>query len=166
MAIVIPFKEGRSKMVTIFDVANYFIKKSNSDEESSITPLKLQKLCYYAQAWSLVWDNKELFKEEFEAWVHGPANYDLFKKYQQSTRNSIIEKVDNDFDEGIFNEEQIETLDVIWNEYGKYTGTYLEQLTHQEEPWKTTRGKLEPGMGCNRVIPKDLIKEFYLKLNG
>jgi uncharacterized phage-associated protein len=35
--------------MTIFDVANYFILRS--DDENPMTPLKLQKLCYYAQAW-------------------------------------------------------------------------------------------------------------------
>lgn len=28
---------------------------------------------YYAQAWSLVWDEKPLFPERIEAWVNGPV---------------------------------------------------------------------------------------------
>lgn len=41
--------------------------------------MKLQKLCYYAQAWLLVWDEAPLFDEEFEAWANGPICRVLFK---------------------------------------------------------------------------------------
>ena len=166
MGILVQLKKGGRKMITIYDVANYFIKKANDDAENSMTPLKLQKLCYYAQAWSLVWDEKEIFKEDFQAWVHGPANYRLFKKYQGITRNSNIDEIDETFDENTFSDEQIETLNVVWDEYGKFTGSYLEQLTHQEKPWRQTRGELDPGIGCERIIPKELMKEFYSTLNG
>jgi len=166
MAKILQFSRGGGKyMITIFDVANYFIKKSNNEEENTMTPLKLQKLCYYAQAWSLVWDDKPLFKDEFQAWVHGPANYSLFKKYDVG-RNSTIQEVDCGFRLRIFNEEQLETLNAVWEAYGKFTGKYLEQLTHQEDPWKKTRGTLPPGMGSNRVIKKNLMKEYYLKEYG
>lgn len=165
MGKLIKFR-GKNYMITIFDVANYFVMKSNSDTESTITPLKLQKLCYYAQAWSMVWDGKELFKEDFQAWVHGPANYELFKKYQGFFRNEVITYVDYRFDPNIFSEEQLETLDIVWNEYGKYTGSYLEQLTHQEEPWKKTRGTASPGEACSKIIPKEMIKEYYSKINA
>ena len=40
--------------------------------------MKLQKLCYYAQAWSLVWDDTPLFDEEFYAWTNGPVCKELF----------------------------------------------------------------------------------------
>ena len=36
---------------TIFDVAEYILSESDT-----ITAMKLERLCYYAQAWSLVWD--------------------------------------------------------------------------------------------------------------
>ena len=39
---------------------------------------KLQKLCYYAQAWSLAWTEKSLFDEDFEAWANGPVCRELF----------------------------------------------------------------------------------------
>lgn len=146
---------------TIFDVANYFINKS--DEENLMTPLKLQKICYYAQAWSLVWEGEELFHEDFQAWVHGPANYDLFKKYQGQR---YIDNTSVECNYEIFNEEQIETLEIVWEAYGKYSGDYLEQLTHQEDPWIKTRGNLSVGDKCDRIIKKDIIKKYYESLNA
>lgn len=161
-------KMGEKKMVSIFDVAKYFLTKDKASEEKTMTPLKLQKLCYYAQAWSMVWDDKELFKEDFQAWVHGPANYDLFKKYKEKGigKDGIINTEETINIKSTFSHEEIETLDSVWEAYGRFTGTYLEQLTHQERPWKETRGTLPPGMGSDRVINKSLIKEYYQKEYG
>lgn len=45
-------------MATVFDVAKYVLKQLGS-----ITTMKLQKLVYYCQAWSLGWDGKPLFAD-------------------------------------------------------------------------------------------------------
>lgn len=51
-------------MTSIFDVAAYVL-----DKLGVMTTMKLEKLCYYSQAWSLVWDERRLFPERFEAWA-------------------------------------------------------------------------------------------------
>ena len=65
-------------MVNIVDVAAYILGEIGGE----ISTMKLQKLCYYSQAWTLVWSGKELFNEDFEAWVNGPVCKELFKKHQ------------------------------------------------------------------------------------
>ena len=50
-------------MVTVFDVAKYILQV-----KGEMSAWKLQKLCYYAQAWHYTWTEKRLIKEEFEAW--------------------------------------------------------------------------------------------------
>ena len=47
-----------------------------------MTALKLQKLVYYAQAWSLVWDEEPLFPDPIEAWANGPVVYELYKRHR------------------------------------------------------------------------------------
>ncbi len=64
-------------MATVFDVAKYVLKQLGS-----ITTMKLQKLVYYCQAWSLGWDGKPLFGENFEAWANGSVCPELFHKHQ------------------------------------------------------------------------------------
>ena len=59
-------REG-ARMTSIFEVARFFLTKE------SMTHLKLQKLCYYAQAWYLTIYGQRLFNEEFQAWLHGPV---------------------------------------------------------------------------------------------
>ncbi len=149
-------------MASIFDVANYFLYRSNESEECTITPLKLQKLCYYAQAWSLAWDDKSLFPEKFEAWAHGPANSILYGKYK-NYRWSEIRKLDN-FDIAIFTKQQQETLNAVWEAYGIYDGSYLERLTHQEKPWIDARGDCKDGDYCDNEIPLNSMKEYFKSL--
>ena len=55
-------------MATVFDAAKYIL-----EQRGRLSTMKLQKLCYYSQAWSLVWDDAPLFEEEFEAWANGPV---------------------------------------------------------------------------------------------
>ena len=159
MGKVIKLSKEEIQMSNLYNVANYFI--SRSDDENPMTPLKLQKLCYYAQAWSLVWDNKELFPDDFQAWIHGPANYDLYCKYNGFR---TISDIDSNYNVNSFELEQLETLDAVWDAYGKFSGKYLVQLTHEEEPWIKTRGNLPAGVGSDRVIDKNIIKEYYSNL--
>ena len=58
--------------VNVFDVVDYILNKLGK-----MSVLKLQKLVYYSQAWSLVWDEKQLFDEEIQAWANGPIIKDL-----------------------------------------------------------------------------------------
>jgi uncharacterized phage-associated protein len=54
-------------------VADYYLVRLDPTAGDSISNLKLQKLCYYAQAWSLALRGKPLFPERIEAWAQGPV---------------------------------------------------------------------------------------------
>ena len=60
-------------MATVFDVAQYILSKLGP-----MPAMKLQKLVYYSQAWSLVWDEAALFDEEIQAWANGPVVRTLY----------------------------------------------------------------------------------------
>ena len=55
-------------MASVFDVAKYIL-----NNKGRMSTWKLQKLCYYSQAWSLAWTETPLFEEDFEAWKNGPV---------------------------------------------------------------------------------------------
>lgn len=143
---------------TIFDVANFFLKIVDRDSGSTITPLKLQKILYYAQGYYLAKYNKPLFNEDFQAWAHGPANPDIYDKYREYGYNAIDEPTDDLYD---FDEETTSFLANIWETFGIYDGKYLEELTHGEEPWINARKGYEPGERCDNVITKDSMKSFF-----
>ena len=53
---------------SVFDVANWFLMKGD------MTHKKLQKLCYYAQAWAYALKGYRLEDTDYQAWVHGPVS--------------------------------------------------------------------------------------------
>jgi len=45
--------------------------------------MKLQKLCYYAQAWHMVWEDETLFDEDFQAWANEPVCRSLYASHRR-----------------------------------------------------------------------------------
>lgn len=64
-------------MADVFDVAAYILQ-----QQGCMTTMKLQKLCYYAQAWHLAWTGHSLFPERVEAWMNGPIMPDLYHEHR------------------------------------------------------------------------------------
>src|SRR3989344_3343478 len=138
--------------------AEYFVKK-NEEDKKGLNALKLQKLLYYAKAWGLVFNKKQIFPDEFQAWIHGPANpkvYQAFKGFDFTSPHP--ESAEINFD--VFSAKEREFLDMIWNVYGKFDGKYLEQLTHNEEPWQIARRDLDPAHPSQNLISDDLMRSY------
>ncbi|WP_042332764.1 Panacea domain-containing protein [Desulfosporosinus orientis] len=142
----------------LFGVAEYFLNKIVSEAGESITPLKLQKLVYYAQAWSLAFYNS-LFEEDFQAWVHGPVMPGLYIHFKEYGSGNIP-KVSS-FDSSVFEKEEITVLDLVWSVYGKYDAKYLERLTHIEKPWLDAREGKNQDKQCTNIISKEEIKKYF-----
>ena len=140
-------------------IAEYFINKSQGAGRV-ITNKKIQKLLYYAQAWSLVFNDKKIFDDPIEAWVHGPAIpviYFEFKKFGFGNIELAIDK--GNF--STLTEEDEKLLDSVWSAYGKFDADYLEMLSHNEEPWQMARNGIAIDEYCNNEINTDLMKEYY-----
>jgi uncharacterized phage-associated protein len=147
------------KPLKVQDIGRYFIHLSNK-ENKPITNKKLQKLVYYAQAWSLVLNNKKLFSEPIEAWVHGPAVRSLYIKYKEFGFSPIKEEILSNSVEDIPTNTK-ELLDEIWRVYGRLDAGYLEMLTHSEKPWLEAREGLQSYENSSNEISTKTIKEFY-----
>lgn len=147
--------------LTALEIAQYFVYLSNK-EEKVITNKKLQKLVYYAQAWSLVLTDKKLFEDPVEAWVHGPAIRSLYIKYKMFGYGPIQQDIDADQIQLIDGEVK-ELLDDVWKVYGKLDAGYLEMLTHSEEPWLNAREGLQDTESSSNEIMPETMKAFYSK---
>lgn len=146
------------KTLGAIDIARYFIYLANR-EKKPISNKKLQKLVYYAQAWSLVFSGRKLFKEPIEAWVHGPAVRSLYVKYKRFGFEPIKEEVKEG--ELIISTKTKELLDNVWKLYGKMDSGYLEMLTHSEKPWQDARNGLQSSESSDNEITTKAMKEFY-----
>ncbi|HEY0826997.1 MAG TPA: type II toxin-antitoxin system antitoxin SocA domain-containing protein [Bacilli bacterium] len=124
-----------------------------------ITPLALQKLLYYAQAFNKVFNEEFLFSNDCEAWVHGPVYRQIYEKYRQFTYTPIEQLKEAAISH--LEENEKELLDSIMINFGCYSGGILEKMTHIEAPWSTTRKGLREQESCNRIIIKDLISDYF-----
>lgn len=149
------------KKYNIYDVANFFLKIVDRDSGSTITPLKLQKILYYAQGYHLALKDIELFPEDFEAWAHGPVNEGIYNKYRDCGYNTIPEPTEDNVE---FDIDTIDFLTDIWHTFGIYDGKYLEEQTHNESPWINARKGCKSGERCNVVISKESMTNFFKKV--
>ncbi|MCM3412672.1 Panacea domain-containing protein [Metabacillus litoralis] len=147
-------------MPKVEHVASYLLSISKPGTSWSITPLKLQKLLYYCQGWHMAFSKGEpLFDENLEAWEHGPVAPEIYFKYKKHRYLTIPkETFENKTkkDKSIFSKRQLEIINTVWESYGQFDGKYLEELTHQEEPWLDTKP--------NDVIKKSKMLTFFSKL--
>lgn len=148
-------EDAKKLEISVFDVAAYVLKKIGT-----ISTMKLQKLIYYCQAWSLVWDEKPLFKEQIEAWANGPVIRELFAYHRGMFHISSVPVGNPE----LLNDTQKETIDAVLNYYGDKPSQWLIDLTHMEEPWKRARAGLPISVRSNRVVKLDDIAEYYSSL--
>jgi uncharacterized phage-associated protein len=145
-------------MASALDVAAYILK-----QRGKTSTLKLQKLVYYSQAWSLVWDDDPhapLFKDRIEAWANGPIVPKLFAAHRQQYMVSRIAggKCSR------LTKVQKETVDAVLKDYGSKSTLWLSRLTHSEPPWQNARKGLQPLERGNVEITRASMAAYYSAL--
>lgn len=147
-------------------VADYVILSLNSDERFSLINLKLQKIMYYIQAWSLGINGEPMMNAKFEAWVHGPVCIELYDRFKENKNlYSFIEKddvLDSDSPSKI-DFKDIEFIDYILENYAQYSGVQIEAMTHSEDPWINARKGFKPMERCHNEITEQAMKDYYGK---
>ena len=145
-------------MCKAIDVANFFLKcPEDSDMSNSITNMKLQKLMYFAQGHALAVLGHPLFREDFEAWTHGPVIPALYRLYRNFGDQKIPPPESVDFSR--FTPEEKQLLEEVWETYGIYSAWGLRNLSHSTKPWidhQYTHG----------VIPQPEMRQYFLTLNS
>lgn len=142
------------QVIKCFDVACYILEKFEP-----MSALKLQKLVYYCQAWSLVWDGRPLFAERIEAWANGPVVPELYNFHRgnfEVTRGNFSECSVKDLDE-----DGKETIDAVLKYYGDKSPHWLIAQTHAESPWLDARKGCQPGDRCQKEITHAAMAEYY-----
>ena len=140
-------------MATVFDVAAYIL-----DEAGPMAAMKLQKLCYYGQAWALVWDEKPLFKARIEAWANGPVVPALYAKHRGKF---MLGKRSIQGRKSALTQDETNTIDAVVSYYATRSSQWLSDLTHQEEPWRKARAGLAPGVRGHNKITHAAMAEYY-----
>jgi uncharacterized phage-associated protein len=143
-------------MAHILNVARHI-----SNRTPGLTAMKLQKLVYYSQAWSLVWDEAPLFEDRIEAWANGPVVSALYFHHRGQFQ----------VNEGMFayqpdmplTEIQVDTVNRVIDFYAPQTAQWLSDLTHMEDPWVNARERegLADGQRGDPEITMADMAEYY-----
>jgi uncharacterized phage-associated protein len=149
-------------------VANEFIDLADGRD---LSPMKLQKLVYFAHGWYLAITDKALIRENVEAWQFGPVIpelYQEFKRYgsgdvsrqsfEREEGGSYVPRIANQLDDPEA-ERAMEVIRSVWDHYGKYSAIKLSNATHMAgTPWSRC---YSPMNLSSAVIPNEEIGDYF-----
>ena len=147
-------------------IANEFLNLAEEKGEG-LSPMKLQKLVYYAHGWYVGMTGKRLINEEIEAWKFGPVIPSLYQEFKKYGSSPIEEKATEIVGFKIINVELESPKDDaikkfvknVWNAYGKFTAITLSEMTHTlNSPWDKT---IKASATINRDIPFEFILSHF-----
>ena len=149
----------------IDNACDYIITKMTEGQDS-LNNIKLQKLLYYVQAWYLAFNGKALYEkdENFQAWVHGPVSrtiYDRFLTTKSLYSDITYEDIREEFDLSTLDKKELEHIDTVLELYGKFSGTELENMTHEEDPWIKAREGYRPSQRCEVELDNIEVQTYY-----
>lgn len=161
-------------MVSIFDMAKYTILRLIQNG-NSITPLKLQKILYYLQAWFLVYFHKErLFEDQPEAWVNGPVYRSIYEAYRSKGIYSQLTLADlgveaedvphvlGDLHQSMnLSDDKWALIEQVLTHYGSMSQDRLVFLTHSQAPWNEARKGVQPFAYSDQKISFKSMYDYY-----
>lgn len=124
-----------------------------------ITHLELQKALYYVQGFGYAFCGNYIFDDDCQAWVHGPVYANVYSRYKDYHFNPI-DAVET-FDLSLLSPEERAVCDGVIKHICCYSAKTLEEFTHRETPWLTTREGLDTAEYSTRTIEKSLIGEYF-----
>lgn len=145
--------------VRAIQVARHLIHTAASESEPEwLNPLRLQKLLYYVQGWSLALRGRPMFTDRIEAWVHGPVVPNVWRSHQgfEPINPGGVPK-------SVLTTDDAEFVDAVWEAYREHSGTSLREMTHREAPWLAARGDCGPVERSNKEITQDSLETFFRK---
>ncbi|MGY2286705.1 SocA family protein [Pseudomonas gingeri] len=140
-------------------IANYFLELAAARGES-ISPMKLQKLVYYAHGWYAGYTDQPLINEAVEAWQYGPVIPSLYHEFKRFGSGEIAGKAFEYDALGVREaavpaDPEIRTfLQNVYNSYGRYSGIRLSEMTHASgTPWDMTWSAAKGVRGVDIPFP-------------
>ena len=191
MASITPvqFIPRRVKMAfSSIEIANQFVDLSLRDGVDDLTPMKIQKLVFYAHGWHWAIFDSPLIDEQVEAWEYGPVIPRLYSNLREYGNQPITEHLrtvnfGSDFDwskfewiePGIGCQENatadeksnaIALTEAVWKKFKGYSAIQLSNMTHMlGTPWAETVSEtkqLNAGiLPKGTDIPADRIRKYF-----
>jgi uncharacterized phage-associated protein len=145
-------------MASAMDVANFFIEIFK-DSEDPVTNLRIQKLLYFAQGWSLIRLKEPLFEDDTCAWQHGPVVPNVYHELSSYCKGPITSTQDS-YSSTVFTTDQVTLLIDVAMKYRIYSTSKLVDMCHADGgAWKAIQKRNPP----EQRIPIDAIREEFSK---
>ena len=145
------------------DVARYLVRVGydpNLPGDSVLTcPLRLQKLLYYCQGWSLGLLGRQLFRQPLEAWVDGPVVREVYELFAGSSSGILPDEIGAPIE--TFSDVEIALIQMVWRKYAHLLPRELVNKTHTEPPWREARLDLPATTLSNTPLCLNTMKEFF-----
>lgn len=134
----------------------YYILSLDKSKESDITPMKLQKLLFFAHGYHMAFTGKPLVDGGFAALAKGPVNRDAYQHFRNFGAKVIHKKENRKFK---MDAKTAEIVKDVFSLYNQYSAEKLSQLTHLAgTPWS----KSYTGHGNRSPIPNEEIHTYFL----
>lgn len=145
----------------IEDVALYILQLLSQDE-SEVSAMKLQKICFYVQGWYIAKKGRPLFNHDFQAWRYGPVSPTLYKYH---AKKATISLNTTDIPGNIQNISDADKkfIKVIVSLYAEYTGLQLSELSHKQDPWIDARRGIPENSPSTNEITLDSMQDYFSK---
>ena len=148
--------------VAKYIIAEFYSKDKEIDEGVSegISNLKLQKLLYFCQAFSLAKLDKPMFSGDIYAWQYGPVVKEVYEAYKEY-KNNPLPKPESERHSITIADEYKKVIDKVLQTFGGYSAIRLMNITHShKQPWKKFEGDIKKGKR-DIVIPQKEIQKYY-----
>jgi len=172
---------------TAKSVANYFFDLAKSQSDHSVSPMKMQKLVYFAHGWSLGLTGNPLIDEQVQAWPYGPVIPTLYHEFKHFGNGEITDyatelnwgnsggrlgefevitpQIPNDASDRTQYSRAL--LNKVWEIYRPYSPIQLSNITHEPgTPWHSVSVNFSGGIPKDTAIPNEIIREYFSKLAG
>lgn len=154
-------KEVEEVSTTVFDVSLALMDRA---QQSEMSPLKLQKLSFFAFGWYSHLTGLDLFPETFYAMERGPVVGELLSAHagrRTVSRDTLLTQLDErDGVQGDLEPFVERVLDAVWDHYGDSSPWELVRLTHEESVWTDAWAARPQGSKRGDLPHKDIIRHF------
>jgi uncharacterized phage-associated protein len=142
-------------MANVHDVAAALLAATGPE-----SPMKLQKLLYYSQAWHLAQHGTPLFDAPIEAWRRGPVVPEVYWQHEGQREVHSWEEGDPE----ALAAEECAVVQSVAKRYGGFSRHELSEMAHDEEPWRTARGDLPDTEPSTAPISHEVMERYFRRL--
>lgn len=153
-------------------VANSLLRLIGEKGEAAPSPMKLQKLVFFAHAWHLGLTKTPLITDTVQAWEYGPVVESLYHDLKGYQSDPITKPISGYFYDGtslrskieeVRSQEILDYLANIIETYDRFTAVQLSNLSHEPGgPWDQVRNQFPDTIHRRSIpIPNELIADHF-----